>query len=292
MSIHTGAHHLRDALSAWLNTDASALLVGESVGRGEGVAGSCAGLSDLHPDQVLDTPVGDRSVLGLALGLALGGRPVCVELASVRSLLAGASILVDAARAASGEFRPALTVRVPFQQGAGRTLEPAVADVLCRLEGVGVHVARSETAGALLGALLGKGVNVLLEPADDYARRTEATDASPGHANVVREGDHLTIVAWGAGVRSAEEAAQRLEPEGLSIQVVDAVSLSPLDPDLGEHVRRTGRVLTVHTDDASFSDRVHAHVLRSAFLYLESPPSDCHASPEAVLEAVRRSVHY
>lgn len=292
MSLLTGAHHLREALTTWLNTDATALLVGESVGRGEGVAGSCAGLSDLHPGQVLDTPVGDRSVLGLALGLALGGRPVCVELPSTRSLLAASSVLVDAARATSTDFRPALTVRVPFQQGMGRTIEPAIADLLCRLEGVGVHVARTETAHALLGSLLGQGVNVLLEPADDYARRAEPIEARPSTARVVAEGDHLTIVAWGAGVRSAVEAAERLRSEGMSIQVVDAVSLSPLDPTLGEHVRRTGRILTVHTDDASFSDRVHAQVLRSAFLYLESPPSDCHAELNAVVEAARRSVHY
>jgi pyruvate dehydrogenase E1 component beta subunit len=287
----TGAQHAHDALSAFLTRD-SAVLVGENVGRGGGWGGSTAGLVDRFADQVIDTPVGDRSVVGLALGLALAGRPVCAELSSTRSLLAAASVLTDAARATRSEFRPALVLRVPFAQGLGPVVEPPVGDLLCRLAGIGVHVARAETVRGLLSATLGAGVHVVLESADDLDRRAPAHDVTPGEALVLREGAHVTLVAWGSGVRAALDAAEQLAADGVEATVLDAVTLSSLDASIGAHVRRTGRIVAVGPRGSSFVDRVLAHALDTAFLYLESPPGDCHADVAAVVKAARHSVHY
>lgn len=292
MSLFTGAHHIRETLSAWLDHSPDAVLIGEAVGRGGGFADTTRGLQALHPARVLDTPVGDRSVLGLGVGMALAGRPVCIELPSTRSLLAGAEALSDVAAFSSTAFAPSLTVRVPFQQGLGASLEPTLGALLSALPGVGIHVARAETAEAILRATLGNGVHVVLEDAAGYERRVPSSEAPLGQARVLRSGDHATVITWGRGVEAALEATDALEREGISITVLDAVSLAPLDAALGEHVRRTGRVVTVHTTDASLADHVHAQTLKSAFLYLESPPSGCHADPHVITQTLRSSVHY
>lgn len=289
--IATGAQHIHTALDRFLASE-DALLVGESVGRGGGHGGSTAGLLQAHPNRVLDTPVGDRSVVGLGLGLALGGKHVVVELSSTRSLLAASGVLTDAARAAGSEFRPALTIRVPYQQGLGAEIEPAVGDLLCHLPGIGVHVGRAETFAGLLEATLGKGVHVILETAEELERRAEAVPVTLGAAHTLRTGSHVTLVAWGTGVRAACDAADALATSGIQADVLDPVTLSSLCPSLGERVRQTGRVVAVGPDGSSFTDRILASALQSAFLYLESPPSGCRADVAAVVKAAQQSVHY
>ncbi len=287
MSCFTGARHVERALARWFDAEPRAMLVGETVGRG-GIGGSTSGLAELHPERVLDTPVGDRGPLGLGFGLALGGRPVCVELPGLRSLLDAWGVLVDAAHAAAG---PALTVRVPFEQGLGGSVEPDLGVVL-DMQGISVHVPCASTVGALLEACLGRGLHVVLEPADLYAERAEPIVAEPGRARVLRRGAHLTVIAWGAGLHAARQAAERLAAEGVELELVDPVSVRPLDPAIGERIRQTGRVLVVHDGSPSLAGRLLAELLPAVFLYLEAPPRHCRATPQAVADAALQSVHY
>lgn len=289
----TGAEHARAALDAWLGGDPAAMLVGESVGRFGGNGGSTRGLLASHgPGRVVDTPIGDRSALGLALGLALAGRAVCVELSGSRSLLAAAEILGDAGRMASTEFRPSLVIRVPLGGEAGPVVDAPVGALLATLPSVPVCVATASTAGALLQRTLGRGVHVVLEPRAELARHASPRDADPGRLAVLREGSHVTLAAVGSGVAAALEAADALAHDGVDAEVLDLVALSPVDPALGEHVRRTGRLIAVHPGDAGLSRPMLAPALDAAFLYLESPPGDCPPQPTAVADAARRCVHY
>ncbi|MCB9673881.1 MAG: hypothetical protein H6737_02130 [Alphaproteobacteria bacterium] len=289
----TGAEHIRDALAAWLDRTPTALLVGESVGAGEGHGGTTAGLlARFGAERVVDTPIADRTGFGLALGMALGGRPVCIELSSTRALLAVAEMLADAGRIAGTAFRPALTVRVPVGGEAGEAIDPPAGDLLAALPGVRVVCATAATAASLLSEVLGSGVTVVLEPRAELAVRRAAVDVSPDRLREVREGAHATVVAWGSAVDAALAAAEALAAEGISVQVVDPVALWPLDPDLGRRIVDTGRVVAAHPADGELARRVLSVALDDAFLYLESPPGHCSADPDSVQRAVRASVLY
>ncbi len=282
-----GDQHVHAALSAWLDSDSSAVLLGESVGANP----STEGLHTRFPDQVRRTPIADRTTFGLALGMAVGGRPVCVSLSSSRALLAVSEMLADAARLADSEFRPALTIRVPTGGQAGSAIDPAIGDVLAGLSGLRVVCSTASTASTLLARVLGKGVSVVLEPRAELARHAEAAPCDTS-MRVLRQGGHVTIATWGSGVRASLAAAESLATDGVEATVIDLVSLSPLDPSLGEQVRATGRIVAAHDSDSPLASRVLRAALGDAFLYLESPPGDCPAHPDAVSKAVRDSVYY
>jgi pyruvate/2-oxoglutarate/acetoin dehydrogenase E1 component len=291
--VNTGAESIRETLAQWLDKDASAVLLGESVGLGGGNAGSTAGLLErFGPDRVIDTPIADRTGFGLALGMALGGRPAVVELSSTRALLAVAEMLADAGRMADTAFRPALTIRVPIGGEAGAAIDPPVGDLLAALPGVRVLCITAATAASVLSASLGRGVSVILEPRTELGARRPSVEVDASQMHLVRDGSHVTVLAWGSAVDAATTAAEALEAEGLSVRVIDPVCLSPLDPALGRQIAETGRVVVAHPADSNLARRVLRVALDEAFLYLESPPGDCSADPDAVQRAVRDSVFY
>jgi pyruvate dehydrogenase E1 component beta subunit len=131
----------------------------------------------------------------------------------------------------------------------------------------------------------------VLEPRSELARRAEEAPCD-GSLRVLRDGAHATIATWGGGVRASLAAAEALAADGISARVVDLVSLAPLDAVFGDHVRATGRLVAAHDSDSLLARRVLRTALDDAFLYLESPPGDCPAFPDAVEKAVRDSVFY
>lgn len=290
--MRTGADSVRQALSEWLESESTAVLIGESVGKGGGHGGTSQGLATLFPGRVIDTPIADRTSFGLALGMALGGRPVAVELSSGRALLAIAEMLADAGRMAGTPFRPALTIRVPVGGEAGPVIDASAGDLLGAIGGLRVVCLTADTAHSVLRGALGSGVTVVLEPRSELAAAASPVPATPIAHRVLSDGSHATLLCWGPGVRAAVQAAATLADEGISVRVIDLVSLSPLDPRVGQHVVDTGRLIAVHSTDSHLAQRVLGVALDEAFLYLESPPGDCAAHPEAILDAVRESVFY
>src|SRR5690606_29885719 len=122
---------VRATLGDLMERDERIVVLGDSVGRAGGLAGSTDGLLErFGPDRVLDLPVADRAALGFAVGLALGGRVPVVELPSTGRLPAVAEVLAEAARTASaGEFRVPLVLRVAYGDEA-RGLDRPVGDLL------------------------------------------------------------------------------------------------------------------------------------------------------------------
>lgn len=281
------AAQIHDVLSDWLTHDRS-VLVGDSVGRGGGLGGTTCGLAERHPDRVFDTPVGDRSALGLAVGMAMGGRRVVVEIADSRSLLAAGSMVRDAVRFAASGFPLDLTIRMAGGGDAGAALDPAFADVA---PGLQIHAVRAETAASTLRNALAGGLHLLVEPRTQYSDRVDAVDVDAPISRV-RDGRHATVVTWGAGVDAAHTAADTLLADGIEATVVDLHRLAPLCPGIAEQVVRTGRLITVVPDGSGFGTSVQQLVLEHAFLYLESPPTRADADPASITDAVRTSVHY
>lgn len=238
---------------------------------------------DGPPDSaaVWTLPVADRAMVGLAVGLAIGGRRPVVELSSTGRLPAVWEALLEAASvAAAGEFQVPLVVRVPYGGEAGARVDRPLGDLP-----EGLRVLCASTTGM---------VDTLTEAADGpvlllVPRALPRGEGAEARARVVREGTDVTVLTWGAGVGVALEAA---EQSGASVEVVDLVSLAPLDRTVGERVRRTGRVVVVHPEDGGLAERLLRVALHEAFLYLESPPAAARQQVEAVAAAIADSVRY
>ena len=276
--MNTVAQQLRGVLAQHLQT--GGWLLGDSV-RSGGHGGSTAGLAADHGDRVLDLPIGERSALGLAVGLALAGSPVVVELPGTSAL--NAAVLADAVRAA--DFAPTLVVRVPAGGEAG------VLDAPLALPGVTVWASSANTAAGVLKRCLRGGVHVILEARTAYGTRCEPSvvDASSIEH---RSGAHVTIATWGRGVSSALEAAATLQGEGIDATVIELLQLAPVPAALTAAVVRTGRLVVAHPSSPSLAASVQQQVLHGAFLHLESPLTACPVRAEAVVTAARDSVHY
>ncbi|MBW1880692.1 MAG: alpha-ketoacid dehydrogenase subunit beta [Deltaproteobacteria bacterium] len=299
MATHTTASAIRATLHRALEERDDVVLLGESMGRGGGVAGTTRGLQQrFGEDRVIDLPVADRAAVGLAVGLALGGRTAVVEVSTTGRLTAVFEVLAEAASVASdGEFRVPLVVRVPTGTEAGNRVDRPAGDLLATVPGLSVVCGSTpETAAGLLeAALRSDRPVVLLEPRALYHQQGEVSGnpIALDRARVVREGEHVTLVGWGASVPAARQAAEDLHREDVSAQVVDLVSLSPVDEEtLGAAVRRTGRIVAVHPDDSALAERLLGVALQRAFLYLESPPAIVRPEHEAMLRVTRESVFY
>jgi pyruvate/2-oxoglutarate/acetoin dehydrogenase E1 component len=197
------------------------------------------------------------------------------------------------AAAMRGDAVP-LVVRVPYgTEAAG--LDRPVGPGLAVLEGI--HVACG-SSGARVAALLRWALEraapaVLLEPRSLPARDGGDVPEDPTRARLVREGRDVTLAAWGGNVAVAAAAAESLAREGIEADVIDLVSLSPIDREtLGERVRATGRLVVVHPDDAVLAARIHDVALDEAFLYLEAPLAESGASASRVVGAARDAVRY
>lgn len=293
----TLANAIRSVLDQALTDSSDIVLLGETVGRMGGNAGTTAGLLATHgPERVRDLPVADRGTLGLALGLALSGKRPVVELSGTNRLFAGLEVLAEAAAIARrGDFAVPMVVRVPWGTEAGGADHP-VGSGAASIDGLTVVCAAdaSTAPGLLRTALSFTGPVVLLEPRAAYDDRAETTDgALPIAARTVRPGHHVTLAAWGNGVAAAALAADALSTEGISAEVLDLVALNPIDRNaLGESVRRTGRLVAVHPDDPALADAARAIGLDDAFLYLESPLARAPEASDAIATAAREAVTY
>ena len=276
--------------------DPRTVVLGDHVARLGGFGGVFAGRADEHPDRVLDLPIADRGTLGFALGLALGGQRVVVELADTGRLWAGLEVLAEAAEiAATGEFPVRLCVRVPAGGQAGERVDRPAAEALAA---AGVQVLCPATSGQVRGAweaaLNARVPTVVLEPRTLITRRSEgAADVRAGQSRSVRPGTDVTLVSWGSGVGVAVQAADALLDHDIHAAVLDLVSLNPLDADgLGDAARATGRVVLVDAPEGGLSDRVLRAALDRAFLFLEAPPTTCAARVDDVVSAATDAALY
>jgi pyruvate dehydrogenase E1 component beta subunit len=283
---------LADALAR----DPSVIVLGEAVGRSGGVSGTTRGLLErFGSDRVMDLPIADRGTLGIAVGLALGGKRPVVELSSTGRLLAMIEALAEAAAVSKGpEFACPIVVRVPCGEEAGSRIDAPTADLLSSVDGLTVAVPSgpAQAAALLANALTGRGPVVLLEPRALYGERGPS-DASPVAlgARLLRQGAHVTLATYGSAVQATLDAATALAAEGIDADVIDLVTLSPLDTEvLGAAVRRTGRLVVVHPGEPGFAERVLRVALALAFEYLESPPVAVRT--DAVLGAARDAVAF
>jgi pyruvate dehydrogenase E1 component beta subunit len=267
-------------LTDLLDRDAGVVVLVE----GEGAVADA--LAPRFADRVLALPIADRAALGVAVGLAWGGRKVVVEVAAVGRLAALAEVLAEACRSPEG-FPASIVLRVPWGEEGGRIDGPAL-DLLAAIAGLTVICPRDagRVAGLLTAAVGAGRPVVVLEPRAALRTTTsEGGTALLDRVEIVREGGHVTLVGFGPGVQVALDAADVLAGRGVEATVVDLVALAPLDvTGLGAVLERTGRLVVVAPEPAH-GRRVAQAAVEGAFWSLEAPPVTAPPTVDAVVEA-------
>lgn len=275
-------HSLRDGLA----NDDSTLLMGQDIGQLGGVFRVTDGLlQDFGPNRVVDTPLGEAGIVGTAIGLAMAGyRPVCEIQFDGFVFPAMNQITTQLARIhhrSRGYISLPVVIRIPVAGGIGAIEHHSESPESYFVHTPGLRVITCSNPqdgySLLQGAIASDDPVIFLEPKSRYWDKGDVdVTAKPDieSATLVRDGSNVVLIAYGATVKPALEAAAELEDEGIECAVVDLRSLAPLDLDgLMPIVQRVGRAVVVH--EASLTGglgaEVAARITESEFYSLESP---------------------
>jgi pyruvate dehydrogenase E1 component beta subunit len=280
---------IRLALREELERDERVIVLGEEVGLFEGSYKVTAGLmEEFGEERVRDTPISEEGFVGAGIGAAMaGGRPV-VEVMTVNfALLAMDQIVNNAAKVRymfGGEAGCPIVIRMPGGGGNQLTAQHSQSFDAWFAHVPGLKVVcpanPADARGLLKAAIRDDDPVIFLESFPLYNVKGEVDEDADatvpiGRAQVVREGDDLTIVAHSYAVVRALQAATRLaDEEAVSIEVVDLRSLRPLDMEtVVESVRKTTRVLCVEEGWASYgvTAEIAARIATACFDSLDAP---------------------
>jgi pyruvate dehydrogenase E1 component beta subunit len=277
------------ALREAMEQDPDVLVIGEDVGVDGGVFRVT---EDLHrqfgSDRVMDSPLAEAAIIGASVGMALYGlKPVCEIQFSGFAFQCFHQIENHAARyrvRSQGRFHCQMVIRMPYGGGV-RALEhhsESEEQFYAHIPGLKMVIPSGpRNARALLASAIRDPDPVIFFEAKAlyHAAKEEVPDEVEtlpiGRANVDREGRDLTLVSYGAMLRVCREAADMLQEEdGMQTEIIDLLTLSPLDrATLAGSVRKTGRAVVVHEAPKSFGPgaEIAASIMEGAFLSLEAP---------------------
>ena len=279
---------VRQGLREELAADSSVFLIGQDIGVNGGVFRVTDGLLDeFGPERVIDSPLAESGMVGVAIGAAMNGlRPVVEVQFAAFIFPAFNQIVSEAARMyyrTNGDYSVPIVIRAPYGGGVrgGLYHSQSVEAYFAHVPGLRVVVpSNPHDAKGLLKAAI-RDNNPVLFFEHKLAYNTVQGDVPEGNytvpigkAAVRREGQQLSLISYGLSVHHCLEAAETLAAEGISCEVVDLRSVSPLDTEtLLESVKKTGRVCIVHEDNLTggVGAEVAAIVAKDAFEYLDAP---------------------
>ena len=279
---------VHDTLLEEFRRDERYILLGEDVGARGGVFRVSEGfLDEFGAGRIIDTPLAESAIVGVAIGAAAGGlRPVAEIQFADFSAPAFEQIVDEAARIryrSNGEFGVPLVIRMPWGAGihGGLYHSQSLEAFYAHVPGLKVVVPSTphDITGMLRSALRDPDPVIFLEHKATYrAIRGEVPDGDYtiplGPADVKREGTDITVYAYGLMLHRCLAAAGALEAEGISVNVVDVRSLRPLDAEtILREARRTGKCLIVYEDNRMFGAgaEIAALIAEEAFDHLDAP---------------------
>ena len=249
------------ALGRALEDDDSVFVLGEDVGVNGGVFRATAGLQERFGDRrVIDTPLAETMIAGLAVGMASQGLRPVIEAQfmgfiypMVDHMISHAGRLRNRTR---GRLSCPMVLRAPYGGGihAPEHHSESTEALFAHMPGVRVVIPSSpgRAYGLLLAAIRDPDPVVFLEPKRIYRLHKEEVPDDGEELPldvcfVVRDGEDVTLVTWGAMIKETLEAAEKLAERGISAEVIDVATISPLDTDtILESVAKTGRCVIVH----------------------------------------------
>ncbi len=280
---------IQSGLRNAMQEDDDVLVLGEDVGRLGGVFRVTQGLqAEMGAERVLDTPLSETGIVGTAIGMALYGMRPVAEIQFADFIHPAFDQLVSEASKyryrTAGDFHVPMVVRTPYGGGirGGQYHSQSPESLFIHTAGLKVVCPSNpyDAKGLLIEAILDDDPVLFFEPKRVYrAVKMEVPDESYrlplGEAKVVRPGDDVTCVAWGAMLYEAFAAAEAAAGHGVDVELIDLRTLWPLDVEaMVSSVRKTGRAVVVHEAPRScgFGSELIALITERAFLHLQAPP--------------------
>ena len=315
---------INEALRSAMRTDERVLIMGEDVGRFGGVFRATSGLFDeFGENRVIDTPLSEAGIIGTAIGMALYGLRPVPEIQFADFIYPAFDQIVNEMAKyryrSGGQYACPMVVRAPVGGGikGGHYHSQSNEAFFCHTAGLKVVIPSNpyDAKGLLLAAIGDEDPLIFMEPKRLYRAAKgdvpdEAYTVPIGKANVVRVGDHVSIITYGAMVPVCLEAAATLEGEGVSLEVIDLRTLVPLDLEcMINSVQKTGRAVVVHEAPrtSGYGAELVALINEHALLSLEAPvvrvtgydtpfpytlEHEYLPDPGRVAEAVRQTLHF
>lgn len=279
---------VRAAITEEMERDERVLILGEDVGKKGGVFGATDGLyAKFGESRVLDTPLAEAAIVGIAVGAALNGMIPIAEIQFADFIHpAFDQIVSEAARTryrSNGDWSVPIVIRAPFGGGVhgGLYHSQSIEAFYAHVPGLKVVVPSmpADAHGLLKAAIRDPDPVVFLEHKKVYRLVAEEVPDGDhlvpiGPAVIRKPGTKLSCFAWGLMTHYCLEAARQLDQEGISVEVVDLRTLSPLDRDtILDSVARTGKAMVVHEDNLTggFGAEVAAIISEHAFENLDGP---------------------
>jgi len=311
---------IKDALRTMLEERNDVLLLGEDIGKNGGVFRATEGLlEEFGEHRVIDTPLSESGIAGVSIGMAINGLRPVAEIQFLGFIYpAYDQIMTHATRIrmrTMGRFSVPVVFRAPYGAGvrAPEIHSDSVEALFTHMPGIKVVCPSNpyDAKGLLIAAIEDPDPVLFLEALRLYRSKREEIPSGKytveiGKGKRIKEGEDVSVFAWGAMVPIAMEACRRAEKEyGISCDCIDLRTLYPLDRELiAESVQNTGRAVIVHEahPTTGVGNDVMAIINDTSFLYLKSPikkvtgfdvPVPFYAlenhylpTPERVLEAI------
>ena len=286
--VMTNVEAVRSALYDALKRDERTVILGEDVGnRGNVFLITKGFIDEFGPERIIDTPIAEASIVGIAVGMAMEGlRPIAEIQFADFIYPAFNQIVGEAAKTryrSNGEYTCPRVIRTPYGGGVRGALSHSVSIEALFYHVPGLKIVApsfpADVKGLLNAAIDDPDPVLFLEHKKTY--RLIKGEVPDGHytipigkADVKKPGDKLTVVSYGLYVHWALEAANVLEQEGLSVEVIDLRSIRPMDrTTILESVRKTRKLLIIHEDNkfGGIGAEISAMVAEEALFELDAP---------------------
>ena len=316
---------VNETLRTEMRRNGNVVLLGEDIGKDGGVFRATAGLqNEFGQQRVIDTPIAEEGIIGMAIGMAINGLEPVVEIQFLDFIYPGfnqiVSELAKLRYRSGGHFPAHVVIRAPSGGGIKGGLYHSQSTEAYFTHTPGLFVATpstpTDTMGLMRTAMRGSDPVIFLEPKRIYRTVKEELPADEefaipfGKAKVLKEGTGVTLVSWGAMVHTCKAAVELASKENVSVELIDMRTLMPFDIEtILASVRKTGRVVIAHeaTKVSGFGGELAAQIAERAIDSLQAPivrlggfdapfpyalENTYLPSPERVLRAIRKAASY
>lgn len=277
-----------DGLRTMLKENEEVLVLGEDVGKNGGVFRATDGLQEeFGEDRIIDTPLSEAGIIGTSIGMAMYGLKPVAEIQFLGFVYpAYEQIMTHATRMryrSMGNFTVPMVIRAPYGAGvrAPEIHSDSVEALFTHMPGIKVVCPSNpyDAKGLLISAIEDPDPVLFLESLRLY--RSVKGEVPEGKYTVeigkgarLKEGDDVTVIAWGAMIPVAMKAAEEAEKTGITCDVIDLRTLYPIDKDIiAESVQKTGRCVIVHEAHGTggLGNDIVSIINDTSFLYMKAP---------------------